>query len=203
VSVTTGSNATVYLCGVELKASSWRVVTTDIETYAPAPQPSDTAFRHLSLRRRAMSTRYLFLSIGGVLGTWNNTFSGKQEQEAGRVVQLNSILDAVPDLRVVLSGGWREYKKLSEWQEVFRAAGVSPKLNLVGIAPSTGRTRGGDVAAAMLLLGDVWAEDVVVLDDRPLDHPPLEHRLVMTDTKHGLTLRETLAVICMLRGYGE
>lgn len=155
--------------------------------------------------------RFLFLDVDGCLNDhkWND-LAGSTTLDRRCVNELNRILHTVPRVGVVLSSAWRymianKALTLLGFKYLLQTHGVTKDINLVGITPPDERipTRGMQIRHWL----DNYegrsmfeCESFVVLDDAPdgMCFCPVEHRLVKTDGKVGLTAADADRVIAML-----
>lgn len=156
--------------------------------------------------------RFLFLDIDGVLN--DRTFNDLAESSTLKsecVREFNRILYAAPRLAVVLSSAWRymvanHAMTLNGFHHMLRTHGVSRHMVLMGrtVVDEEIPTRGGQIKHWLdnedFFREDYECESFVVLDDAPdgMCFKPVEHRLVKTDGKVGLTATDADRVIAML-----
>ena len=153
--------------------------------------------------------KVIFLDIDGVMN--NNPFIVKTQHEEGFqaymskfdpgcVKNLNRILDAVPDAKIVVSSSWRlHYKTNSSLRRLLMENGIDAG-RFVGVTPKRGvhpEARGNEIE--LWLREHDIVESLVILDDDS-DMAHLLPRLVQTDIESGLTEKDADKAIQMLRG---
>jgi len=127
----------------------------------------------------------LYLDIDGVLNDHKPTPSGFCTIDADKVVHLNRILDACPEVQIVISSAWRYLiltgqMKLSGFENMLLTYGIKCRQRIYGITPQDEDCRGLLISKHAEREG---IEHFVVLDDLALPIP----QLVQTDGNVGLT----------------
>jgi len=130
--------------------------------------------------------RVIFLDIDGVLWTQLPLDAAADTFSADSVDQLNRILRAHPDVRIVISSAWRHMHPLGWLQDHFESQGIDPE-KIVGITPYMSdmtSVRGNEITRWLGLHPDVT--DFVIVDDDS-DMGYLMDRLFQTKFQTGLT----------------
>ncbi len=88
--------------------------------------------------------KIIFLDIDGVINPWSG--GGERHERIGRfgkvaVESLNLILEAVPEVSIVISSTWRLDRTLPEMKEIFSESGINPD-RLVDVTPDLRRYEG-------------------------------------------------------------
>jgi hypothetical protein len=129
-----------------------------------------------------MGQRFLFLDLDGVL---RRSTSPLYALDRDLVANLESLLRAFPDVRVVITSSWREAFSLAELRKRF-ADDIGPRI--VGVTPSShdpeGFVRHREVLSYLKrngAPGDWW---LAVDDDR--EHYPPGARVLLVDSAAGL-----------------
>lgn len=156
--------------------------------------------------------RLLFLDIDGVLNDHTAYANGYCGIQADKVVHLNAILEAVPDLKIVLSSAWRyTLGTVGSIETLLCCHGVNCGKRVHGLTEPDEKTHGGPMPD----FGDrqAWSEigirlramqirkyvasvnngNWVAIDDLPLDIEP--QNFVQTNPDIGLTAGVANAVI--------
>lgn len=157
-----------------------------------------------------MSAPVLFLDIDGVLnhsGT-KERLNGFTGIDAGNVAQLNGIVEAVPDLRIVISSTWRQMMTLGDIKRALLGQGFRFPRQVVSKTPEYLRTTTGGITVARERGHEVqaWLDEekdppraIAILDDAE-DMVHLTPRLVRTDLWNGgLTAEHARAVVALLK----
>lgn len=156
----------------------------------------------------------LFLDIDGVLNDHRKLASGYCGIQPAQVSHLNTILDAVPDCRLVISSAWR-YQVTEGWmtlrgfEVLLLVHGIKCHGRVIGTTERDPVPEEPDHmdTATWNRLGLMWRArqieayldegsdgNFAVLDDLPLDVPCL----VQTDGSVGLTADDAAKVIALL-----
>lgn len=152
--------------------------------------------------------KVIFLDIDGVMN--NTPFIVKTQHgegfdaymkkfEPGCIKNLNKILGAVPDVKIVVSSSWRMYYKTNSSLRRLLMENDIDAGRLIGATPKRGihpDVRGNEIRH---WLRENPVESFVILDDDS-DMLELLPRLVQTDHKKGLTEEDADKAIQMLRG---
>ncbi len=116
--------------------------------------------------------KIIFLDIDGVINPWR-TPEKDSSGRFGRVALDNfkQILDAVPDVLIVITSTWRLQLSLSELQAIFNEAGIPPG-RILDVAPDLRRTEG-------MIRHDAGRNEEIQawLDS----HPPVEKFAILDD----------------------
>ncbi len=145
------------------------------------------------------AVKYLFLDMDGVVNS--NGYLIKSDDpwvsmvDPLNVAQINVILEAIPELLVVLSSAWRLYPGKDVTLEALRKAGY--KGDIFDVTPKES-SRGEDIYA-YIFHHDIEEDDICILDD-DTDIHPLRHRWVRTFDFEGLTPKGAAQAIDMLKG---
>jgi hypothetical protein len=173
--------------------------------------------------------KYLFLDVDGVLNhagcrdwmqvpdgdpmmSWRNDSQIKKSEdgnlileglwgmEADCVARLNRIIEAVPDVQVVLSSTWRLNPGLKVTEANLRRQGYQGP-SFIGKTPAWGLlTRGHEIRTWLDKNAEGYTDkDIVILDDT-YDMADLSHRLVLTSFHVGLTDANVNEAVHMLLG---
>lgn len=130
--------------------------------------------------------KVLFLDIDGVLNLWPApSRSGNFHKPA--CVNLEMLLNKVPDLNIVVSSAWRS-KGLETMKDILKNNGIDPRR----VVDITGHEQSTDVKDHRGFQVEKWLERhpdvrVFVIVDDETDFVPLRDRLVKTDKYVGLT----------------
>jgi len=164
--------------------------------------------------------RYIFLDIDGVLNDHISHANGYSGIKKECVDNLNAIIDAVPDVKIVISSAWR-YMVLRKSMTIL---GFEHMLLICGVN-CEGRIHGYTISDEDVDVSDEQLEQCknlyevglvervneirqhmslcekdsmfVVLDDLPLDMP----ELIRVDCNTGMTSDDAAVAIEMLGGY--
>lgn len=150
--------------------------------------------------------KVLFLDIDGVLNSeqsaiyWNR--QGKDNGGLSRgntyycpiaVSNLQSILEEIPDLKIVVSSTWRLGETVESMQELlFKSAGIE-KHRVIGLTPALPGERGDEIQN-WLDNSSPSVERFVIVDDNS-DMGKLLPHLQQTSWRHGLLRKDTVAII--------
>lgn len=146
--------------------------------------------------------KVLFLDIDGVLNS--QRWAGKCKEwfrllDPEAVAHLRRIVDAVPDLRIVVSSAWRIGRSLTDLRMHLSACGMDPAIErrIIDRTPSLPgqRIRGQEIAAWMEYSHRVTS--YVIVDDGD-DMGELLPRLVRTAWEVGLTAADADRVLTLL-----
>lgn len=130
--------------------------------------------------------KVLFLDIDGVLNnfaTIHKHMICEEKIDPKCVAQLNRIIEAVPDLKIVVSSSWRVFFSLDEITAALRAKGFvgslldrTKRLDVVG--------RGDEIKEWLNRHSDV--KKFAILDDETFDMGEMLGFVVKTSMKTGL-----------------
>lgn len=154
--------------------------------------------------------RILFLDVDGILNRHiaypQNGYCGIEPE---CLAQFNRIIEAVPDLGVVLSSAWR-YQVLGRattllgFNYLLLTHGVDKRLQLVGCTPSDEdiRGRGRQIEAWLQEYSSFYdVTQYAILDDETAhDFTPLWTHLIRCNGSEGLTCERANLTINKLRG---
>jgi len=141
--------------------------------------------------------KVLFLDIDGVLNN-SNTFQKRSEGgiiippsedplEPSCLKELDRIIDAVPETRIVISSSWRIIRKLDQLKEIFQKANFRNYEKIIDVTPNMSMHRGYEIQA---WLDKNPVELYAIVDD---DNDMLLHQqkyFVKTWFRHGGLTKE-------------
>ena len=148
--------------------------------------------------------RLLFLDIDGVLNS--QTWGGQHERwfeilDPEAVAQLRRVVDALPDLRIVVSSAWRIGRSLTDLRAHLVKCGMDPAIEsrIIDRTPSLPgqRIRGDEIRT---WLGYCTGYQSFAIVDDGADMGELAPRLVQTDWRFGLTTADADRLIALLNG---
>ena len=134
--------------------------------------------------------RVIFCDIDGVLWVYRKgELDPGDALDLGAVSQLNRILEACPDVRIVISSSWRIVHQLEWIRDHFERYGLPYRDRIIDKTPWNGQdqTRGQEIQQWLTAHPDVT--DFVILDDeRDMDHlmPHLFHTLMSQGLMAGI-----------------
>ena len=143
----------------------------------------------------------LFLDIDGVLNSRKGWARDKPKTgkylTAENVAELRALLEALPDLRIVISSTWRKCMDADELLAIFKAHGL-PAERVIGMTPIrfSDRLRGHEIQE--WLDANPGHDRFVILDDDS-DMAHLMPHLVQTSFEDGLTREKAEEVIRRLK----
>lgn len=130
--------------------------------------------------------KVLFLDFDGVLNIWPAPSRSGVFHKLS-CLNLDFLLNKVPDLKIVVSSSWRTFG-LEAVRDVLKSNGIDPRkvIDITGHedAPNAWNHRGFQVQKWLERHPDV--KGFAILDDES-DFEPLLHKLVKTDRFTGLT----------------
>lgn len=131
--------------------------------------------------------KVLFLDFDGVLNNHKNIDPDPEIFSPAACANLNSLLDAEPDLKIVVSSAWRhggkEYVK-----KVLDKNGI-PRTRVISITGSGPGCRGDQIKKWLDDHDEAGIESFVIIDDES-DMGPVKDRLVKTQSYVGLTSKD-------------
>lgn len=130
--------------------------------------------------------KVLFLDIDGVLNLYPNpSRSGLFDKQT--CINLEFVLNRVPDLKIVISSSWRTYG-LEVMRDFLSSNGIDPRriIDVTGHEQSTDNKDHRGFQVECWLKRNPSVKKFVILDDES-DFVPLKHKLVKTDKYAGLT----------------
>lgn len=153
--------------------------------------------------------KVLFLDIDGVLNSrqgvlWHKRVKGLKGSifidhrfwDPLAANNLLYILDKLPELKIVISSTWRVMHSMQEMKNFLEPLGVKPN-KIIDFTPDLGAVERG-LEIQKWLDDHPEVKEFVILDDNS-DMAHLKHKLVKTDEWHGLTLRDAVAALTMLK----
>ena len=144
----------------------------------------------------------LFLDFDGVL---NSSIGFERDKPRTAfyfapecVENLKTVLDALPELKIVVSSAWRECASMSKLRRIFRKYGL-PGGRIVGITPTalSDYMRGHEIQSWLDSQPPGRVERFIILDDDS-DMADLMPYLVQTKDETGFTRKNAEEVICRL-----
>jgi hypothetical protein len=131
--------------------------------------------------------KILFLDFDGCLNTHPVNSARKDQFNKQACINLEMLLNKVPDLKIVVSSSWRTYG-LEAVKDVLKANGIDPRriLDITGheVSPDSRDHRGYQVECWLDRHPEV--KNFAILDDHD-DFVPLRDHLVQTNPYVGLT----------------
>ena len=110
---------------------------------------------------------------------------------------LNLIIDKIRNTKIVLSTDWRKYNSLSELRKILVRAGLKYPSNVIDTTPLIKyEIRGNEIEQWLSKNDDV--DSFVILDDHD-DMGKYMNRLILTDPNYGLTQKDALEALSILR----
>lgn len=150
--------------------------------------------------------RVLFLDIDGVLIAYPEGEHTPPAFTPRCVEAFRTVLDGVPDLRVVFSTTWRLPEHVNRLHEQWTEHGLPEPITIDGTPdtrddPSVSRLHRRGLEIQLWLLSHPEVARWVVLDDERLGIEPVidPARCVFTDPRRGLEFRDAERVIGLLR----
>jgi hypothetical protein len=160
-----------------------------------------------------MHNAIIFLDIDGVLNSMQTANYRHKQYIKGKISDSNfddachiclsnleTILESVPDLKVVISSSWRLGQTLEGMKNIFRKWGFEYIDSIIGLTPSSkDHYRGLEIKA---WLDKNPTKNFVVLDDEINDIVPIidRSRVVKTSFSTGITWDHTAKAIKILGG---
>lgn len=141
--------------------------------------------------------KILFLDIDGVLNLIpKSSNDGKFYKPA--MINLEYLLNKVPDLRIVVSSAWR-HNGLDSVRETLKYNGVDPRrvIDITGDEKSTDNRDHRGYQVECWLKRHPEITHFAIVDDRT-DFVPLKHKLVKTSSYEGLTQAKVEKILSVL-----
>lgn len=131
--------------------------------------------------------KVLFLDFDGVLNLWPNP-SRSGDFHKPSCINLEYLLNKVPDLRVVVSSSWRHFG-YEAVRDILKSNGIDPR-RIIGITgdekAANGKSNRGYQIESWLKKHPEFKKYAVV-DDESYDMSPVSKHLAKTDKYVGLT----------------
>ena len=145
----------------------------------------------------------LFLDFDGVLNSdksWNKYRPETWKHiDPDAMANLREILEAVPDLKIVISSTWRRMMTIDEFRKFLSKWGISEEV-VIDYTPNgkhlSDDIRGHEIAGWLTLHPNV-TKFVILDDDNDMDE--LMDNLIQTDHKIGLTEKDVKRVVDKLK----
>lgn len=140
--------------------------------------------------------KILFLDIDGVLNSMNyskqvvrrSLIADETSIDPQTVKILQSLLDEMSDLRIIISSTWRRFHSLDELKTILASYGLDSS-KILGVTPKLDTIRGEEIKSwlnTQSLKSDYPVHQFVILDD-DADMGSLISHLIQTSHQIGLT----------------
>lgn len=113
---------------------------------------------------------------------------------------LQYILEECPDVQVVVSSDWRKSRNLEALQEIFKVNNILPE-RMIGATPVLDDQHRGEEIGLYLKDHPEVTQFVIIDDHNKVS--PYESRLILVDSRNGLTFTDAEKVIEMFGGSNE
>ena len=141
--------------------------------------------------------KVLFLDFDGVLNIFPDpSRSGDFHRPA--CINLEMLLNKVPELRIVVSSSWRTLG-LEAVRDILKTNGIDPRkiISITGHEKSTSEKDHRGYQVEIWLRENPEVKEFAIVDDKS-DFVPLIHKLVKTDRYVGLTQRNVEKILEIL-----
>jgi hypothetical protein len=130
--------------------------------------------------------KVLFLDFDGVLNLWPNP-SRTGEFSKTACINLEMLLNRVPDLKIVISSSWKAYG-LDAVRDILKSNGIDPRrvIDITGEEQSTDERDHRGYQVDCWLERNLKVKSFAIVDDQP-DFEHLKDHLVKTNKYIGLT----------------
>lgn len=132
--------------------------------------------------------KVLFLDFDGVLNIWPNP-GRNGEFHKPACINLEFLLNKVPDLKIVVSSSWRAFG-YEAVRDVLKSNGIDPRkvIDITGdeVSPSDGK-KDRDYQIECWLKKHPEVKKFAVVDDESYDMALVANKMVKTDRYVGLT----------------
>lgn len=138
--------------------------------------------------------KVLFLDFDGVLNI-NSKIQEKGKFYKPAVINLEYLLNKIPELRIVVSSSWR-HKGIDQVRDMLKENGIDPRR----VVDITGNEQSKDERDHRGFQVECWlkkhpeVKNFAILDDNS-DFVPLKNKLVKTNSYEGLTQRKVEELI--------
>lgn len=141
--------------------------------------------------------KIIFLDFDGVLTRTDDPSSFRSLSKIA-VDNLNSLVDMVPDVNIVITSTWRKYQSLPDLLNIMTDAGFRYSSLVMGVTPDMNNKRGYDISA-WIRKNNRPIDSMVILDDDD-DMCGFRRKLVQTSFNNGLTMNDVKKACDILRG---